>query len=116
MKPMAFKPLLYPSILGLVMSGVVVTATTVNAAEDILNDAIHDYSSNTWGSFADTATYDRNIYHTRILLDQSYHDYVSEDVAAFDNTPKEMEQAEFAAFEEAAITPIPWVISSQRSW
>ncbi|MEN8132496.1 MAG: hypothetical protein ABFS45_20410 [Pseudomonadota bacterium] len=107
------KPIVLSSILGLVMSGVVAT-TAVNAAESILNDAIHDYSDDAWGSFADTATYDRGGYQTSIVLDESYHDYVSEDVALFNGTSDKMEQAEFAAFEKAVRRP--WEVSSERDW
>jgi glycine betaine/choline ABC-type transport system substrate-binding protein len=109
-----FKLVLLPSILGVLMIATLAT-TGVNAAENILNDAIHDYTGDTWGSFKDTATYDRSVYHTRTILDESYHDYVSQDVAQFNNTSGEMEPAEFAALEKVT-TPLPWVITSERSW
>lgn len=109
-----FKPVLLSSILGLAMSTAVAT-TAVNAAENILNDAIHDYSDDSWSSFAYTATNDRGIYHTSHLLNDATHDYVSKDVALFIDTSGKMELAEFAAFEKAA-TPIPWEISSKQAW
>ena len=120
MKMTAIKPVLFSSILGLAMS-TAIAATTANAAESILNDAIHDYSDDAWGNFEDTATYNRGAYHTSnltdTLLDESYHDYVSQDVAQFNNTSAETEQADFAAFEEVKTkTSVPWVISSKRSW
>lgn len=110
----AIKPVLFSSILGLAMSTAIAT-TSVNAAESILNEAIHDYSDDAWGSVQATTVYDRAVYHTATLLDESYHDYVSQDVAQANDTPEAMEQAEFAAFEEVK-TPLPFELDIKRSW
>jgi hypothetical protein len=110
----AIKPVLFSSILGLAMSTAIATSG-VNAAQSILNDAIHDYSDDARGGIQSTAVHDRGISHTASLLDESYHDYVSQDVVQFSDTSETMQQAEFAAFEEVTAS-MPWEVDSKRSW
>ena len=105
---------LLTAVMGLSL-GAVIAAGNVNAAEDILNDAIHDYSDDAWGSNEYIATNDGDVFLTNNLLNEATHDYVSEDVASFINAYGETERAEFAAFEKAT-TPVPWEISSKNAW
>ena len=86
-------------ILGLAMSAAVAT-TTVNAAEDILNDAIHDYSDDVSRNMQSSPSHHGGKYEVKIVLDESYHDYDVSDLAAFESPEPELEQAEFAALEE----------------
>lgn len=107
---------LLTAVMGLSL-GAAIAASNVNAAGDILNDAIHAYSDDAWSSNEVITTNEGNVYHTRNLLNDAAHDYVSEDVELFinSNPSGEMERSEFAAFEESN-TPIPWEISSKMAW
>lgn len=107
---------LLTAIIVLSLSAALV-ASKVNAAGDILNDAIHDYAEDAWGSDEYVATKEGTVYHTRNLLNEATHDYVSEDVALFiDSNPSgETQRSEFAAFESST-TPIPWEIRSENAW
>ncbi len=58
--------------------------------------------------------YSRHTYHTKIIVDEAYHDYSSEEVVAFTTDKGEQGMVEFAAFEES--TESAWEISSEVSW
>ena len=87
-------------ILGLAMSAAVAT-TTVNAAENIVNDAIHDYSDDV-SRYMQSSPSQRGWgrYDVKIVLDEAYHDYNASDVAAIESPEPALEQTEIAAFEE----------------
>lgn len=104
------------TIIGFSLSAIV-AAGNVNASDEkcILDEAIHDYSDDAWGSNEYIATNDGDVYLTSNLLNEATHDYVSEDVASFVNTSDDTEQAEFAAFEKAT-KPVPWEIISEMAW
>ena len=76
--------------------------TAANAAEKgfILDESIHDYSYDTSRSFPASSSQRGGEYEVKIVLDESYHDYNASNVATFESPEPELEQAEFAAFEE----------------
>ena len=98
------------TILGLTI-GAAMAFTAVNAAEGetIIHESIHDYAEDASGSFRDSPSRFA-AYEVNIVLDESYHDYDSYAVAAFENSEGDYEQAEFAAFEESSFD-VPWELS-----
>ena len=110
MKTKPSKPTFFATLAGFAFSAAIAT-TGVSAAEDeiILHDGIDDYTSGLGGSYSDTSTrYRTGNYAVDIVLDEAYHDYRRDEVVAASKRPGEMEQAEFAAFEEEAPFDVPW--------
>lgn len=102
------RPTLIRIIFGFaVTTGVAFTAVNAADNEIILHDSIHDYADNASGSYSDSAT-QYSDYVVKIVLDESYHDYVSSDVKAFESSKGSHERAEFAAFEGSTSTDLPW--------
>ena len=100
MKKVTSRVKVLTAVMGLSL-GAVIAAGNVNAAEDILNDAIHDYSDDASRDMQSSASHRGwGRYDVKIVLDESYHDYDISDVAAFDSPEPALAQAEFAAFEE----------------
>ena len=87
------------TVMGLSL-GAAIAAGNVNAAEDILNDAIHDYSDDvSRGYQSSSSPQGWYSYEIKIVLDEAYHDYDVSDVAAFESPEPAAVQAEFAALE-----------------
>ena len=100
MTRMTSRVTLLTAIMGLSL-GAVVAAGNAKAAENILNDAIHDYSNDVSKSLQSSSSRGGwGGYELKTVLDESYHDYDVSDVAAFESPEPTLEQAEFAAFEE----------------
>ena len=99
------------AIFGLAF-GALITSVNATASDNeiILHDAIHDYENGAYGSFGDTSPQSReNAYRTSILLDEAQLDYVKADVEDFNSGGQNLEQADFAAFEESV--DIPWELT-----
>ncbi len=108
---MTVKSTLTTTLFGLAFSAAVAT-TSVSAAENeiILHNAIDDYSGMDIGTFEDGLTSSRGRYDVSILIDESYHEYRREEVAAYQKDRGTLEQAEIAAFEESPFD-VPWELS-----
>ena len=101
-----------PSILfGLAFSAAIAT-TSVSAGQNeiILHNAIDDYSGADIGTFESGLMSSRGRYDVNIVLDESYHEYRSEEVTAFQKDLGSLEQTEIAAFEDSSFN-VPWEIS-----
>ena len=100
MKKVTSRVKVLTAVMGLSL-GAVIAAGNVNAAENILNDAIHDYSDDASRHMqASPSPQGWGRYEIKIVLDESYHDYDVSDVADFESSEPAPEQAEFAALEE----------------
>ena len=99
MKKVTSRVTLLTAIMGLSL-GVAIAAGNVNAAENILDDAIHDYSDDVSRNMqASPSPQGWGSYEIKIVLDEAYHDYDVSDLATFESPEPAPEQAEFAAFE-----------------
>ena len=110
--------------LSMTLCALAVTGAHAGGQDIIIDQAIHDYADHDSGNYArgsfsnESPRYIRGGYHTLIVLDEAYHDYDKAEVETFNVlAEKNMEKAEFAAFEQSSkhgamfADIVPWEIN-----